>query len=325
MKREGYLDSLKIMAIFIIYATHFISQFHKEYFFLWSEMPSRIVFGGLTGKFGVALFGVILGYLAYKSSETNIAKYSIKRYIYFVLCGLFVNTLYAVLGTFGYFHGVIGVTKVLRTSFLVGDQIFATYWCMRPFLVASIFSRINGQLRLHPVIILAEIVGLILIEQPWIAICMLGNLIPSIRNIEFVDRLLENSYVKIAGVILALWIIKLDSKYIYLLYGLSSVIIILALTKDSHIKSLMEKPFFTHQGQNTMAIYLIHVAVYNVLGGSLIFKMFGNQLPFLVVFTIAFVLCWIAIVLLSFPLNKLLCNLNKLITRKLSLSRQEKQ
>ncbi len=100
LKRKPHIDSLKCFAIFIIFLTHFVTHFNSPYTRFWFTMPTSLFMRGLTGKFGVAILGVCLGYFAYNSKARNASIYLIRRYFYFLISGLFVNTLIAVLFIF---------------------------------------------------------------------------------------------------------------------------------------------------------------------------------------------------------------------------------
>lgn len=89
--RIGYIDTMKLFAIFIVFVTHFINRFDDSYFELWHQGPTSWILNGVTGKFGVAVFSVALGYFAFRSREQNISRYVIKRYIYFVILNFLNN------------------------------------------------------------------------------------------------------------------------------------------------------------------------------------------------------------------------------------------
>ena len=96
-KRCSDLDSIKFLAIFLIYTTHFIADYKPELLDFWNNYPTKLVLGGITGKFGVALFGVLLGYFAYiGNKKKTLLVYSIKRYGYFVFVGMFINLIYCI-------------------------------------------------------------------------------------------------------------------------------------------------------------------------------------------------------------------------------------
>ena len=93
------------MAAIMVFTWHFISRFTRTTFRYWTHGPSHYILQGMSGKFGVIVFCVVLGYFAAKSGgkKGSLAKYTLNRYIQFALMGVFVNTLYLTVpsGAFG--------------------------------------------------------------------------------------------------------------------------------------------------------------------------------------------------------------------------------
>lgn len=54
--RNFELDSIKFLAIFLVYTTHFIADFNPDIFSLWTTYPTKIVLGGGVGEIGCSLF-----------------------------------------------------------------------------------------------------------------------------------------------------------------------------------------------------------------------------------------------------------------------------
>ena len=98
-ERNRAFDSLKLFAAFIVYTGHFWSQYGISDFRLYQESFLPLILKGLSGKLGVAIFGVLLGYFALSDGakkRKSVAEYSIKRYVYFFISALIVNTLYCI-------------------------------------------------------------------------------------------------------------------------------------------------------------------------------------------------------------------------------------
>ena len=66
------------------------------------------------------------------------------------------------------------------------------------------------------------------------------------------------------------------------------------------VKKILENKHFSVFGQKTMAIYLIHVATYRIVG-RFILETAGISGPYVVQFLIAMTVSWIAILALSYP------------------------
>ena len=307
--RKDYLDALKLFAIFVVFATHFIEAYRDSLFLLWKEMPWAILLKGISGKFGVAIFSVILGYFAYRSSEKNVLKYAVKRYIYFLICALFINGIYACLGHFGLWYDPFTLKEVLITSIKLGDDIFPTFWCIIPFFAGSVLSRINGRIGKGAILPLAETVILIALGQEWIAICLMGNLAVIIESNDKLMAPFSKRAFRILVYIAAFAAIKQPVADIrYPIDGLAVVLVILALSKSTSLAKFLSCKALSSPGRNTMAIYLIHVVVYRFIGDYII-----DASSSLSMFLISLAVSWVAVLLLSYPVNSLLNSLNKVI------------
>ena len=313
-KRKPYIDTIKALAIFVVFLTHFIDEFHPEYFSLWKTLPTAILLKGVSGKFGVCVFSVILGYFAFKTKETNIAKYAVKRYVYFLVCGLFINSVYAVFSRFGLFSDPISTYKVLKTSVLLGSDIFPTFWCIRPFMYASLITAINKKLRSFPTniaIIIVEIALLVYVGQLWVAICLIGNVVAIVEHSDYYKKVFSNRSIRISVYLISFIAIKFAN---YLLDGISAALVLLALGCSPVLSEYLRNRLLASIGKNTMAIYLTHVIIYEAIGKVLI-----TDTHFVASFVFAMLVSWIVIVAFSYPataiLNKASSVLNKLIDR----------
>ena len=306
-KREPWIDFLKLLAVLLVYITHFISEYNSEYFVFWDKYLY-----GLSGKFGVALLGVLVGYFATKSKDTDVTHYVVKRYLYFVLSGLMINTLLSIFMTTGiisYSFEATGVPEIilitLEDSLLLGDTISHGSWFMLPFFVSSVLAYINSRAKSSIVVILIQIIVFILIGQIWISICLIGCIVSILHEKKAMISFFSKTITRILFLIIAaVIIIRPESFLTFLLDGISAGIIVLVIGNSPLLQKLLSSRFISVQGKNTMAIFLIHVVVYSLLGGYL-FKVLpmGN---YNVVFILIMLLCWIVTVLLSFPITKML-------------------
>lgn len=308
--RIKYLDTLKLLAIFIVFATHFINRFNEDYFELWHKAPSSWVLNGVTGKFGVAIFAVILGYFAYRSKEPNVTKYVIKRYIYFFLCALFINSVYTAFGNAGVFDDTHTAKEVIVTSVTLGAGIFRTFWCIRPFFISSIISKLNGMAKAGPVTVLVEMLIMFqIMDDVWVPICLLGNLVAIAMSNEKFMSVFGHVWVR-WPVYLAVFILikRPESWQTYAVDGLCASLMILALSESRYIRKVLDWEPLAAQGKNTMAMYLVHVVVYRLVGMAAGLGSDSSPAYFLIIMIVS----WALIVALSFPLTKLLDALTKL-------------
>ncbi len=308
--RIRYLDTLKLLAILIVFVTHFINRFNEDYFQLWHKAPTMWVLNGVTGKLGVAIFAVILGYFAYKSREPNVTKYVIKRYIYFLLCALFINSVYAAFGNAGVFDDAFSAKEVIITSLTLGAGIFRTFWCIRPFFIASIISKLNGMAKAGPFTVLVEMLIMFqIMDDVWVSICLMGNLVAIAMSNEKFMSVFKHVWVRWPVYLAVFSLIKRpESWQTYLIDGICASLMILALSESRYIRKVLDWEPLAAQGKNTMAMYLVHVVVYRMAGTAAGLSADSSPLFFALIMIVS----WALVVALSFPLTKLLDMLTKL-------------
>ncbi len=307
--RESYIDTLKLFSIFIVYLTHFIAYFHSEYFYLWTRSPFSIFLNGVTGKLGVAFFSVCVGYFAFLSKEMNPLFYIIRRYFYFVVCGFVINLVFAI------GKGNLSL-KVISESLLLGSGIFPTYWCIQSFFIGSVISYFNSYYKIQDAFIILEIIIFYSLGKTWIAICLLGNLTVLFSRDDTFENILKRKAVKIFLLLLIFLLIKRsESELTYLIDGIGSLIFLLVVKNSDFLKRIFGTRFFAAQGKNVMAIYLFHTCFF-IKGGKLFFNIL-SFLPYKVQFVLVLVLCWIALILFSYPMNWILNKILSVFTSKM--------
>ena len=140
-KRELYLDSFKFIAILNVIFSHFFSYCRSHY------KINLNSFSFVNGKYGVIIFCIVLGLLAYKQGQkgkNNIIVYSLKRYIYFVICGFIINTVYYAIN-YNDIRCEANYNYVIGESLFLSYQIYPTYWFAKDFCIGSIICYILGE------------------------------------------------------------------------------------------------------------------------------------------------------------------------------------
>ena len=309
-ERIRYLDILKLLAIFVVFATHFVDRFNDSYVSLWHDAPTAWLLNGVNGKTGVAVFAVILGYFAYRSKEQNITKYTLKRYMYFLLCALFINSIYAIFGSLGIFDDSYTAKEVILTSLTLGAEIFRTFWCIRPFFIASVISRLNGKAGAGVLVILLDMLILYqLTGDVWVAICLMGNLAAVLMQREKIMGIFRHIWIRWPVYAAAFFLVKRpESDIKYVIDGACAMVLILAFSESRIIRKVLDWEPLASQGKNTMAMYLIHVVVYRLAGMAA--GLNESSSPFM--FAAVMAISWIVIVALSYPLTKMLDAATKL-------------
>lgn len=306
--RKPYIDTLKLLSVFIVYACHFIRQFHGDYFMkLYYERPWSFLFHGVTGTLGVAFFCVCVGYFAFQSGNRNPMAYLVRRYVYFVLCGLAINLTVALLDKDISYH-VIGV------SVRLGYQYFPEYWCMFHFLVGSILSYFNAYYKADGAFIILEMILLCGFGKIWIAVCLLGNLACLIQKKETFSKIISRRAVRILFLLFAFVMIKREENdTTYLLYGVASFLLLVTVENSGLLKRLLGLRLFSAPGRNEIAIYLFHTVVYLKFGPPLL-GLFG-KLGDAPAFVLTLASCWLILLLLSFPVNFILEKIMAVLTK----------
>lgn len=300
MNRIRYFDSLRLISFFIVYATHFIVYFNSPYASLWTTPPTSYILYGVSGKLGVAIFAVLLGYFAYLSKDTDFTHYALKRYSFFVLSGLVINTAYMIVGYCVPGYQQFTFQQVLNTSLSLEDTIFATFWCIPAFFRASLISYANGKAKASSVIIVLEIVILCKLGLIWESICLMGNLVARYKLNPHPD-ILKYRVVRIMCWVALFFAIKRpESTTTYLIYGISCTIMLILIMRGNIVQTILNNKFMALLGKQAMAIYIIHPLTYMLIG-PLLFELFGF-LPYGWSFLISLIVCFAIIVLISFPI-----------------------
>ncbi len=299
--RKTYYDFLKFCAIFIIVLTHFIDCFAPSLFRFWDQFPTSILLFGVSGKLGVAIFGVVMCVLASESNENNPLVYFLKRYLYFVICGILINTLYVI---YGYSSLRVDIIEFLKLSFLLSDKLFPTFWCIPDFLIASCLAYLNGKYQVKIKGILFEMVILILCRQFWVAICLMGCLVKSIMKAEKCKRLFSHHSAKVLGCVLIFFAIKRDEGILtYFIDGFCVALFLIIINFSERTKRVLSAPvLLVWIGRFTMSIFLIHSFVFMMVKEKLPLSVYGEgQLTAL--FVICIMVIGVSAYLLQFVLE----------------------
>jgi peptidoglycan/LPS O-acetylase OafA/YrhL len=318
--RNREIDGLKFLCFFIIYTTHFISQFDTSLLALWTELPSSLFLRGITGKFAVAIFGILLGYLAYMQGQKrkrSILHYTVKRYIYFFICAILVNTSFYALGRLNFLTEQYSLADVLRASLLLDSSVFPAFWCMQAFLVSSVISYMFGYYSMGLTGALMVVAFLLPIGKIWTGVCLLGMVIAILSRDENCQKLFGNKILQWLLLVAAFIAIQREeSQLTYLLDGIFGCVMLILITYNNGFKKLFSLRPVSSLGTTSMMLYLVHEPVYLSLG-SYLFKLIGLGADnFLINFVVWFI-CLVVIILISFPLNKLVNWLINIIDAKL--------
>lgn len=308
MKREGWIDSCRFFAIFVIMATHFLADLLPGALSLWEKLPTRLLLGGLTGKFSVAFFFVLLGYFACSPKRFSLrgfGSYALRRYVQFAFFVLVTEAVYLVgcRGVSFLFHAPdeaaarvlsdgwrYNLIYLLRDSFFFEDTYDATLWCLQQLFLASLVCRLFGYLpeRLSPVLRVGILIGvgaLLLLLSPgycvWIAVSLLGCLLRMALEAGGRHPALAKPPVLIGLFAAAVLCIKApleEGLALYLLEGLGAFLLLLVLFRTAFAQRLLARAPFPRLGLWSMGLFVVHTPVFSLVDSSL-YVLLNGRLP----------------------------------------------
>ncbi len=313
--RLRHYDSLKFLAVLIVFTTHFIFYYNTGLARLWSDYPYCLIFKGITGKFAVALLGIIMCRFAYCSGAERrygISEYIIRRYFYFVLYGLVINAFYLVFLPTDVKLLAFGIPHLLRTSLALSADIFSTFWCIRPFFLASVMAYIIGFLKKGDKWIeFILIITFLICGHIWVAVCLMGTLVPFIE--ENRDKWCRKWSKYLLIILFFLSVYRNENDFGFFMWGISSIILLMLTESSGALKKALDQSFIHDFGKYTMAVFIIHIPVYQLAGGWLLGVM--NTIPYKISITLCYIVCLILTILISIPLTYILDLIYKKITR----------
>ncbi len=278
--RIDHIDSIRFLAVFIILTTHVVAAFRPALLPYWDRAPWWYLLCGINGKLMVAVFGVLLGYFAFRAGGKNVSvlRYSARRYLYFAVAGLFVNALTKVVGEtpWGVLYGPVSWRAVLKQGALIGDNIFPTFWCMRPFLAASVLSFVNGKYKAGRWLLLPEIAAF-LFADPWISICLLGDVYALAVKKGVGQRLFSRAGSRAAAVVCvyvlaaeiptqAFPFLRAVPSAHYVFYGCAAVLFLCLVDGWTGLRNALSNRVTARLGSVSMAAFLVHVVCYRAAG-----------------------------------------------------------
>lgn len=250
-KRDVVFDYIKLYSMLMVITHHFMVCYLK-----YESVPLKIV----NGKYGVQLFSVILGIFAYRSGQKkkeDTIHYALRRYSFFFICEMVINSIY-------YFFNIDGSQLrmsygyVIGRSLVLGDEIFPTIWFAKEFLAGSIISFILGRYRPCKRDILALILCLGVIDEVFVAGCVMGSLVQNI--LEEDDNAPVNKFIPAVAVAISVMIriILNKSSLTYFIFGITSSLTILLIKKSGFFSQDPGRINVSYLGGITMPMLLIH-------------------------------------------------------------------
>ena len=317
-KREPWYDTLRLIACFVVYASHFIAIYREPLFVSFNRLPAAIVLYGVTGRGAVGLFGAITGYFAYRAGAEHPLRSVRRRYLYFLTCAVFVNVLTVVVQWRAVFSAVFTIPNILLhlgfQSLTLGSGFYGPFWCMPTFLLATLISLLNKKAGISYAVLFAEMIGFLLIGQVWMTVCLTGNLAAMMNDDENVARLFEKRFFRILLLLVLFIAIKQEETDLKALtVGFASAFLMVTVRYSPLLQKVLGARPLSSFGKNAMGIFLIHMEVLMVFSYlSPVKRMLETSLP---VFWGSLFLCFALLIVLSYPVTALLKKAAELLDR----------
>lgn len=318
MKRVGWIDTARYVAIFHIVFIHVLDKFSPYVLSFWVTPPYSYLPFLFCAKDAVLFFCILLGFFASKPhffSMSGFARYTVKRYFQFSFFILLTGLVYvcASYGVTWLFHSpdpfayrVIcdgakyNIVYVLRDAFLFEDTYNATLWSMQQFFFASIICWLLGCVfrrcsRPVNLAVSAAAAAAFLIPGSeylsWIGFCVMGAFARvCLENADSI-RLLDRRAIRIILLIAAVILYKLpESSTAYFLYGIASILLLLVCFRSPGVQRTLGKEPLPQLGRIAFGVYVVHTPVNSILYSSL-YPPVSRLLPEWCTVLIFFILC----------------------------------
>lgn len=312
--RMPWVDSLRAIAAVWIFIVHYIDAYMPALFVYWEKGQP---FCGITGKLGVAVFSVLLGYFAVSGNYKNrpLSSYVVKRYLQFSI-PLFIVCI--PMAALLWLTGSAEIGELFKA--LIGESIFFVQdypvlcppaWCMGDFMLASvILAVLRG--RKHSVPAIGAVCFLCLIfGYVWTAACLLGALVYYLNAAlaaadEKLRRIVFSRPVKLILLVYFFILIRREESYLcYIIDALACAAMLLVFLNSPRLQRLLSFGPAAKLGGVSFEIFLLSDLVYIVIH-AICERLLSGFMPTLPLFWLGMGLSAVAIVLCAFLLHRLL-------------------
>ena len=313
--REKWLDTIKVFLIVRIFSTHFRFSFPKGRYDYGIIMKLLTANGGISGKFCVQMFAVILGYFATLAGERKQEKYITKRYLYFFSCILLINCIYYLFAQLGFIKANITINSVIFSAFSLGGGVYSAAWFFIHFFLGSIICYLNGRGRINFLECILEIIVFILYGNVWVAACIMGSCLVYITKEEPIINGINKWYLQLTLIVICWFVLpRKESATAYIIDGIVSFILLVICFSSSIIKRVLSINWLSRLGQYSMEIFLIHTLVYSTLGRKA-FNYISRYESLKLSWVLTWLICLLCIIVLSFPIKIIIKNIIKMINK----------
>ena len=145
-ERVEWIEAIRAFAMLMVVVPHFIASFCPEVFSVWQSYS--LLLKGISGKHGVAIFCVLLGYFSSKRSSKNFPTYVAQRYFQFAVNIGVVSVAFVMVKSFLMKMSFVGLVKnTIFAGFeavVFDSSLNPTLWCVRDMFFGSLFCYVIG-------------------------------------------------------------------------------------------------------------------------------------------------------------------------------------
>lgn len=195
LKRVGWIEVLRAVAMLMVVVPHFIASFCPEVFVYWQT--HSLFLKGISGKHGVAIFCVLLGYFSSKYSSASFPTYCVRRYLQFAIniCIVLLpfSVITSILSRAQILVALKDLLNAVLESVLFGSSLNPTLWCVRSMFFGSLICFVLGNYckmenkRKEMAFIFVVCFFLYFVDM-WLAMCVLGAGLRVCMEIKVSDR-----------------------------------------------------------------------------------------------------------------------------------------
>lgn len=289
-ERVEWIEAIRAFAMLMVVVPHFIASFCPEVFSVWQSYS--LLLKGISGKHGVAIFCVLLGYFSSKRSSKNFPTYIAQRYFQFAVNIGVVLVAFVMVKSFLMKMSFVGFVKnTIFAGFeavVFGSSLNPTLWCVRDMFFGSLFcfvlgnycKRKNKWMELFFIIVLSVFLYFI---DVWIAICVFGAGLRVALEIEYTKKL-KLLLCVIFVVVIPFLYRHPESQLTYAMQGISCCLFmyICMCIQSEFVKKRLRFCWISFIGNISFYMFLWHTPI------NIVLKMLDLDFNMWVLFAISF-------------------------------------
>ena len=322
-KRVLCFDTLRFLAAMLIFATHYIADFSPDSFRFFRVFPWSVFLAGLSGKLGVSMLCVLLGYFGYRKAQKRAEFLPIlilERYLYFVLMELVFFAMAFLIGYPPVKAAGLSLFGIFRQSFSLGWDFYAVFWSLLPMFIGSAIVYVLGFYKAPWWMCLVATALCIAFRQEWVASCTAGAFLYCLASGVRCDGILRKWPVQLILFFVPLFLFRSHTEESFIVYLEGTVVcmsLVLITIKNEIVQAVFNCRIWKVAARTYAGIFLMHLMLLQTLGGYLM-----NQkwlfIPFAPRFFLVFLILTAILIALSIPVEHLMDRIMKALRTLLS-------